>query len=142
VARRFCPEGLEDRALLTLTAINFTPQVMSTPVVANGKLFFAGYDPAHGKQLWETDGTASGTVQLTNSNAARGGINPQDLTAVGNPLYFAADDLTHGAQLWKSDGTTAGTSYVTSSNDGVPNAGIYPTDLTNVNGTLYFVGYD
>ncbi len=36
----------------------------------------------------------------------------------------------------------AGTTYVTDSNDGVANFGIYPSYLTNANGTLYFTGLD
>jgi ELWxxDGT repeat protein len=31
---------------------------------------------------------------------------------------------------------------VTSSNDGIANIGVYPSGLTNVNGTLYFLGLD
>ena len=128
--------------MLTLTAININATIESTPVVMNGELFFVGTDPVHGTQLWESNGTSSGTTRITDGNDANYGINPHDLTVVGNTLYFAADDLTHGGQLWKSDGTVSGTTYVTDSNDGVANFGIYPTELTNVNGTLYFVGYD
>ena len=142
VARRFCLEGLEDRTLLTLTAININATIALTPVVMNGELFFVAADPVHGDQLWKSDGTAAGTTRLSDGNDANYGINPQDLSVVGNTLYFAADDLTHGGQLWKSDGTVSGTTYVTDSNDGSANVGIYPTDLTNVNGTLYFVGVD
>ena len=142
VSRQFRLEGLESRTLLTLNAINFGATIASTPVVMNGELFFAASDPVHGTQLWESNGTSSGTTRITDGNDAYYGIHPQDLTVVGNTLYFAADDLTHGGQLWKSDGTVSGTTYVTSSNDGIANLGIYPTEMTNVNGTLYFVGYD
>src|SRR5207245_1351235 len=46
-----------------------------------------------------------------------------------------------GVQLWKSNGTVTGTTLVTNSNGGIANFGVYPADLANVNGTLYFVGY-
>ena len=141
-ARRFQVEALEGRALLTLTGLNFGATVASTPVVMNGEMFFVGYDAVHGDQLWESDGTAAGTVRLSDGNDVNGGINPQDLTVVGSTLYFAANDLTHGGQLWKSDGTAAGTTYVTDSNDGVADFGIYPSQLINANGTLYFTGLD
>src|SRR5262249_23746816 len=111
-------ESLEGRTLLALTPINFPATVMSTPVAMGTNLFFQGYDPTHGTQLWETDGTAAGTVMLTNANAANGGLNPESLTVVGNTLYFAGGD-SHGTQLWKSDGTVAGTTIVTTSNRGI-----------------------
>ena len=64
----------------------------SAPVAINGELFFAANDSTHGIQLWESNGTAAGTVRLTDGNDANGGINPSDLTAVGSTLYFAAND--------------------------------------------------
>ena len=140
--RQFRVEGLERRALLTLTAINFGATVESTPVAVGGELFFAAYDPTHGTQLWESNGTAAGTVRISDGNDGAGGIQPTDLTAVGNTLYFSANDGSAGQQLWESDGTVSGTAMVTDSNDGVPGFGLYPSDLTNVNGTLYFAGYD
>ena len=126
--RRFQIEGLEKRTLLSLTAINFGATVTSTPVVANGELFFAADDSTHGKQLWESNGTAAGTVRLTDGNDANGGINPTDLTAVGNTLYFSAYDGTDGEQLWKSDGTAAAPPWSPTSNDGTAaTASIPPT---------------
>ncbi len=141
-SRRFQVEGLEVRALMTLTAINFGATVESAPVVMNGEMFFVGYDAVHGDQLWESNGTASGTTRLTDGNDVNGGISPTNLTVVGNTLYFAADDLVHGDQLWESNGTASGTTWVTDGNDGVPNFGIYPSQLTNANGTLYFTALD
>jgi ELWxxDGT repeat protein len=80
--RQFHVEGLEPRAMLTLSAINFGATVESAPVAINGELFFAGQDATHGTQLWETNGTAAGTIRLTNSNDANGGLDPKNLTAV------------------------------------------------------------
>ena len=71
----------------------------------------------------------------------KGGLNPSNLTAVGNTLYFSGGD-SHGVQLWKSHGSVSGTTIITTSNDGVPNFGVYPSDMINVGGTLYFTGLD
>src|SRR5579883_2456496 len=84
-------EGLEERALLSLNAINFGATVTSQPVAVGGALFFVAQDAAHGKQLWEYS-DSQGAVRITDGNDARGGINPQDLTAVGNTLYFEANN--------------------------------------------------
>ena len=49
---------------------------------------------------------------LTDVNPKYGGLNPQDLTVVGNTLYFIADDGPDGSQLWSSNGTSSGTVMV------------------------------
>lgn len=70
---------------------------------------------------------------------------------VNGVIYYAADDGLHGTELWKTDGTPSGTSMVKDINTQAPTAsmqvvgifsGSYPTHLTNVNGTLYFVAND
>ena len=127
---------------VALTGINFGPTVASAPVAMNNELLFVGTDSAHGTQVWESNGTAAGTAMLTSANTAHGGIHPTDLTVVGDALYFAAGVTGHGTQLWKSNGTVAGTTAVTSSNDGLANFGVYPQQLANVGGTLYFLGID
>jgi ELWxxDGT repeat protein len=56
--------------------------------------------------LFRTDGTATGTAQLTDVRAT-------DLTAVGNLVYFLGyDENTRQTWLWKSDGTPVGTAAV------------------------------
>jgi ELWxxDGT repeat protein len=66
---------------------------LSDLVNVNGELFFAGYDVLHGYQLWKSDGTAGGTVRVTDVNAPAGGFsNLQDLTSFNGELYFFAND--------------------------------------------------
>jgi ELWxxDGT repeat protein len=65
----------------------------------------AGSDPGRGA-LWATDGTLTGTQELTLSD-------PEELERAGGLVYFTGN--TPGASsvtLWKSDGTPAGTSPI------------------------------
>ena len=54
--------------------------------------------------------------------------------------FFGESDSTNGTELWKSDGTATGTVLVADIDHG--NAGYWPNNLTNVNGTLYFSADD
>ncbi|MFO0845224.1 MAG: ELWxxDGT repeat protein, partial [Gemmataceae bacterium] len=121
----------------------------------NGTLFFTAND-GHGYELWKSDGTAAGTVMVADinpNNSNPGSAGPDHLTNVNGELFFTADDGVHGYELWKSDGTVAGTVLVKDVYPGsrwvngwygqyyvVNSSG--PSNLTNVNGTLYFSAYD
>src|SRR5262249_55718315 len=69
-----------------------------------------------------------------------GGPSPAGLTNVNGTLFFVGTDGynegAHGAELWKSDGTDAGTALVKDLRPGPTGSG--PSNLTNVNGTLFF----
>jgi ELWxxDGT repeat protein len=74
----------------------------------NGTLFFNGQDPTDGSfQLWESDGSPTGTVDLTDVNPPGTpgslGFNPQSLTDVNGTLYFTASDPT--IALWEVPNT-------------------------------------
>ena len=71
------------------------------------------------------------------------------LLDVNGTLFFTADDGMHGTELWKSDGTAAGTTLVKDIYPGIAwdvttatQASSYPSNLTNVNGTLFFTADD
>ncbi len=102
--------------------------------------------------LWKSDGTEAGTslVASVGVSATYGAKN------VNGTLFFAGyhDWWTEGAELWKSDGTAAGTTLVKDLYPGqhreydsyggwmdFPNSSS-PEQLTNVNGTLFFVAND
>jgi ELWxxDGT repeat protein len=106
----------------------------------NGVLFFSASGVvngvATGRELWKSDGTEIGTVQVRDISPGGGNSNPTELTAVSGTLYFAADDGTHGVELWKSRGTATTTVLVS---DIDPGGSSNPDHLTAVNTTLYFV---
>jgi len=104
-----------------------------------------------GVQLWVTDGTSAGTIQLTSESVFRNdqlGANPNYLTAYKGKVYFNADSATDGFELWETDGTVAGTKVA---DDIIPPnlepkksgrtviSGSYPYGFTVANDTLYFL---
>src|SRR5205085_2368390 len=134
--------------------INPTGPSSPTGLAAIGATtYFAANDGAHGQELWQSDGTAAGTALVADINPGGAGSNPGNLTNVNGTLFFAADDGTNGAALWQGDGAGAGAPHL---KDSYP-AAYYPTrdystpygppssspsNLTNVNGTLFFTADD
>jgi ELWxxDGT repeat protein len=115
----------------------------------NGTLYFTAFENSHGRELWKSNGTSGGTVMvrdITPGPGAAYGSYPDNLTNVNGTLYFSAkqDDIgggTIGFELWKSDGTEGGTVLVKNINP-TSYAGSNPSNLTNVNGTLFFSADD
>lgn len=77
--------------------------------VVDTTLFFLGYNAYNKKQLWKTNGNASGTVivsDLTNVTSPNYNNNFTALASGINRLIFTTDN---GTKLWQSDGTNANT---------------------------------
>ncbi|MCA1683788.1 MAG: tandem-95 repeat protein, partial [Actinobacteria bacterium] len=112
--------------------------------VAGNTLFFSASSdasPAQGaRELWKSDGTALGTVQVKDINPGTGSSYPANFAAVASTVYFSADDGTTGTELWTSDGTDAGTVRVADINPGSFSSS--PSALTPVRGTMYFAAND
>ena len=88
-----------------------------------------------GYELWKSDGTANGTVQVKDINSGTANSDPEQLTVIGNTLFFTAEDGSPGSHpsLWKTDGTEAGTVRLTN-----PTYQGGPSGLSVMNDTLYF----
>lgn len=107
----------------TTMILNINPGNQGRPIymdpptgltVFKQRVYFSARDGIHGRELWSSDGSASGTRMLRD---IRPGGNTSDslptyFTPVGDTLFFFAYDTTHGWELWKTDGTSAATTLV------------------------------
>src|SRR5258706_11284023 len=71
-------------------------------------------DVVSGRELWKSDGTVGGAVQVKDIAPGVGSVggilaplssSPSGFTVFNNALYFSADDGVNGRELWKTDGT-------------------------------------
>lgn len=112
-----------------------------------GSLYFGAYSGGFAYSIWKSDGTESGTNKFADLTLATYYENFADpasqVFCISNgQLYFNATDWNvTGGELWKTDGTIEGTKLVKNINTN-PYADSYPSELTDVNGTLYFNAYD
>jgi ELWxxDGT repeat protein len=118
----------------------------------SGILYFTASDGTNGTELWKIN-NATGLAEMVEDAVPGGGINPgsassipRDLTNVNGTLYFSASDGTNGYELWRINSVTGLAEMV---EDAIPGGGInpgsassFPSNLTNVNGTLFFRATD
>jgi ELWxxDGT repeat protein len=115
----------------------------------DGTAFFTASGEKTAGALWKTNGTAAGTVPVT--NAKRNDdfeddpsrilpANPYALTNVNGTLFFAARRRGRGVELWKRDPLAPVPTLVKDIYPGIGSSA--PSALTNVNGVLFFVADD
>jgi ELWxxDGT repeat protein len=102
-----------------------------------GTLYFQAYNPTNGYELWKV--APGGTPTVIDLYTGTSSSSPNNLTNVNGTLYFTATTYNSGptyagTELWKIEPTGTPTLI-----DVVPGSGSsYPSNLTNVNGVLYF----
>jgi ELWxxDGT repeat protein len=94
---------------------------------ANGLAFFV-----RNNNIWRSDGTAEGTRPLGSENAGLSNIS--QLTSCGDRLYFVASGSGYGLEVWWTNGEYYGALNI----NPTLFEGSSPTNLKNINGTLYF----
>jgi ELWxxDGT repeat protein len=78
-----------------------------TPV--GTKVFFVAETPNNNRELWVSDGSEVGTIQLTDRNVGFSTESIFNIIEYKDKIYFGAYSEVYGFELWVSDGTTAGT---------------------------------
>ena len=105
-----------------------------------GGFVFVGDDLTHGPEIWRTDGTAAGTVQIKDITPGSSGSSPFGLTVFGGKVLFNATDPTHGSELWGTDGTVGGTGLLLDVWSG--SSGSDPREITVVGSQAFFRAAD
>lgn len=123
------------------------------PAVFNNNLYFFAYtfstnsngSTYQGYDLWKSDGTFSGTIDLMQFQSefglGTGGFshNRPSFCIMNNELYFAGGLDQNGVNLWKTDGTNV-TKVANVAANGFDGWG--PAYLTTYNNHVYFVAND
>ncbi len=76
--------------------------------VLNNELYFIATDGSSNGEIWKTDGTSSGTSQVTDFLDGR----VSELVSVNDNIFFTLENEANLLQVWKSDGTEEGTVLV------------------------------
>jgi ELWxxDGT repeat protein len=104
-------------------------------------VYFYADNGVTGRELWKTDGTATGTglvKDIMPGPATSEPFSGSGFVTLKNWVYFVAAD-SRGDELWKTDGTESGTQLVKDIRPGSSRSS--PTGLTEYNGHLYFAAY-
>ncbi|MEA2711374.1 MAG: hypothetical protein QOF78_3975, partial [Phycisphaerales bacterium] len=115
----------------------------SWAAAAGSVVVFVANDGVHGREVWRTDGTASGTFLVKDIRPNTESSNAQEFTSnggAGGTVFFRADDGVQGSELWQSDGTAAGTFLVHDINAG--SASATPSMPVTTGGASYFAATD
>jgi ELWxxDGT repeat protein len=106
-------------------------------ITYKGKLFFNGAVAGPpGPELYQTDGTFSGTQLVKDITPGAAGTILTNPMVVDDKLFFVAETFNEGKELWVTDGTDAGTVMI---KDMIPGpTGSNPTHLYAYKHNLYF----
>lgn len=123
-----------------INAITASSPAASSPVNFfryGSRVFFAA-TTFSGTELWSTDGTQAGTVQVADIFSASSS-KPSRFVVVNGKLLFNARD-SHGEELWSTDGTSAGTRLLADIFNG--SQGSIPGDRIVYHGQMIFSADD
>lgn len=106
---------------------------------SGGVLYFPAKDPAHGMELWRTDGTTAGTYRVTDICPGPCDSAPSEITPFHGEVYFAAGDGVAGRELWASNGIPGTPRSARRVRDLCPGpCNSHPSSFQELNGHLLF----
>ncbi len=89
--------GFTSPALKTF-AVQDMPQQITA---AGSKVFFTAATANAGRELWKSDGTVAGTVQVSDIRPGVGNANILEIRLCAQDLFFSANDQIVGQEPWK-----------------------------------------
>ena len=112
--------GTQAELVADLSSVSATTLVDSNlgyaSAVLDGVAYFPYNDGIHGRELWRSDGTTSGTRMITDLCpgicGANGRVVIESVAVFDDAIFFTGSDGVHGTELWRTDGTPAGTAMV------------------------------
>lgn len=116
----------------------------------NGITLFTATDATHGKEIWTTNGTSTGTLLLKDINPGTGGFSDVELYpgfsysfffgfhTFNNHAYFQANDGTSSGELWSTDGTSTNTILLKDIVSGTGLSVLFTADGVNYPGKFIF----
>src|SRR5215469_12235314 len=107
-------------------------------------VLFEGVDSHGDYELWETNGTATGTFEVTGvTGTSPTGLYPNNLARfTADQALFSGAGPSGLSGLWVTDGTASGTHQLSVAGADRAGAGLFPSDFTIYNGKALFSGYD
>jgi len=139
---KLCKVNLTTNQIEDIMQFNSDPYSTFHAYEYNDYLYFRVYRNSQ-YELWRTDGTTQGTMQLLPSGATKSG-NPILFGEYNGSLYMSADFDNNGNELWK---LTDSTSILPPTFELVSDINIYPNpayDIVNIKSltSKYFYIYD
>src|SRR5712691_492545 len=102
-------------------------------------VLFEGKDASGQNGLWQTNGTAAGTHELTGISGAyagASGLSPANITILNREVLFEGIDASGHLNLWVTNGTAPGTFELTGISGANATFGLNPFDMTVFNGEV------
>ncbi len=127
---RVSPPSLIDKYIPSTGIASSFPRELQS---FNNQLYLVANDGTTGFELWSVSNQGE-NEKLVQDIYINGNSSPQDLTVVNDRLYFTANDGRNGRGLY----------FISKANNKptrLANSGEKPSQLSNVNGTLYYSAY-
>lgn len=130
--------GIFQLAAFSNSSPSWLTVAQAPPADPGIRLFFnARGSTSQGYELWTSDGTSGGTVQVADLNPGNGNSSPSGLRADGGSVVFAADDGSDGIEPYWADEN--GVHLI---RDIHPTGSSFPSSFTRQGGFLYFRACD
>lgn len=93
-------DGTTSGTVLLYQDENSTNVCRRQPAILGNRIFFSGFDSAHGLEPWVSDGTVAGTHMYADVEQGSRGSEPLEFTVAASRVFFSAYTTNYGRELW------------------------------------------